>query len=536
MQTINRWLIGLALLWALTSAHAGLPVISQQNNECLSVGAASQTLKVLGCSSTAAQSFEFTAGGTVLNGGICLDLQDTAGTAGTAVILSACTGKASQIWKRDGDFLVSMVKNLCLRRVKNIKGEPVRPGSMNAADVLKLDSCAYDADRKWTFGATAGALPTEWPAKQTDKPSATVSGSSLNSVQLRATVNWIYAETKLDSLPFCWKKAGYDRGIGIAPSECPAGKRNEGGLCYDPPRDGYGCTAMTCSEGCRSGYSSSGFATCHYTGGPTTYTKKPHARPINGCQKSRFQSGGFCYDREDNGAHCRDNYAMKVDGICSFQGAWDIGRNTYSRAGGTLPTGCLSNRIKQDGMCYLPPNSGFSCAATVCTQHCAAGTLACGAGCARDVGTCTSSIVDMVVSPAMALASLATAGAAGEAANGVRAAAGKARQAFELGANAAQLALILRDAITSYMQAAEGHLADIATPEVERAVAAKYGKGSPNYRAIVRQYALVQILAAVRDMFLELDVLAVSMIDPTGVVATISAFAKPPCEQHKAIP
>lgn len=523
MKNIYRWLLALALLPTLGSVHAASPVVSQAGGACLVANG--NTASLGACNGQTTQGFTFSNAGTVISGGQCLEVGIAIGGGGIGapVRLAPCSNGGKQVWKRDGDFLVSVGQSLCLRAL---------PGTKSVA----LDTCAYNADRKWNVAG----LPGNWPSVSTSdkpKPTAAVAGASLNSAQLAATVNWIYAETRLDNLPFCWKKDGYDRGSGIAPSECPAGKVNQAGLCYDPPRNGYGCTAMTCSESCPSGYSSSGALTCTYTGGPKTYSKKPHAIPWSGkCQKSRFKYGGLCYDKEDDGARCRSGYAMQVAGICSFQGKWDTTRGTYTRAAGTVPGGCLSNRVKEVGMCYVQPRDGYTCTVTICTQKCASGTLDCGAGCARDVGTCSASITDMVVSPALMLASLATGGTAGAAANSVKAAVQNAQKAADLGTAAADLALILRDSINDYMNAAEGDLASIATPEVEAQVAAKYGKGSANYRLIARQYALLQILAAVSDMILQLEILAVSMIDATGVVSTINAFAKPLCEKHKPIP
>ena len=523
MKNIYRWLLALALLPTLGSVHAASPVVSQAGGACLV--ADGTTARLGACNGQTAQGFTFSNAGTVISGGLCLEVDkakfDTSVRFAPPVRFAPCSNGSGQAWKRDGDFLVSAPHGVCLR-------------ALPSKQSVVLDTCAYNADRKWNVAGLHG----NWPLDSTPdkpKPTAAVAGASLNSAQLEATVNWIYAETRLDNEPFCWKKDGYDRGSGIAPSECPAGKVNQSGLCYDPPRNGYGCTGITCSQNCPSGYHSTGTFTCTYSGSKT-YSKTPYAIPLGGCQRSRFQYGGFCYNREDDGSRCRSGYAMQVAGICSFQGAWDTTRGTYTRAGGTLPGGCLSNRVKEVGMCYAQPRDGYTCTVTVCSQKCASGTLDCGAGCARDVGTCSASITDMVVSPAIMLASLATSGAAGAAANSVRAGVKAAKEAASKGADAAHLALILRDSINDYMNAAEGNLASISTPEVEAQVAAKYGKGSANYRLIARQYALLQILAAVRDLILQLDILAISMIDATGVVSTINAFAKPLCEQHKPIP
>ncbi|OYV00192.1 MAG: hypothetical protein CFE45_10065, partial [Burkholderiales bacterium PBB5] len=105
-----------------------------------------------------------------------------------------------------------------------------------------------------------------------------------------------------------------------------------------------------------------------------------------------------------------------------------------------------------------------------------------------------------------------------------------------VGGTALTVAGDLQSAITDFMNAAEGNLAAISTADVEKQVAAKYVKGTANYKLIAREYALLQILTAVSDFIVNLDLLAISVADPTGVADTITAYAKPSCTQHTAIP
>ena len=540
MHPLFRFLLGLLVLLGLGSAQAASTITSQKDGRtCISSSSINLggiplpgfTLPVVGgslsvplCSAgSSGQKFEFTSGGAIVAlNGKCLLVPAGGGKAGDQPTLADCGNTDRQTWRYEANLLKNVRYGWCLAA-----GELARP-------TLTLAQCAYNGNQKWTID---GGVASNWPqAASSTKPSAVVSGSSLTFTQMLNTIAWIQDETTISNTPFCWKKPGYDRGIGIAPVQCSGGKNNEAGLCYDPPRSGYGCTATTCSENCPSGYSSSGALTCHYTGGGTTYTKKSHARPIDGCQRSRFQCAGLCYDREDDGQHCRTNYAMDACGICSYKGKWDVTRHTYSRAAGTVPQGCLSNRGKEDGLCYLSARTGYTCTATICTQQCASGSTPCGAGCAQNTGTCVAGIVDMVVSPAIMLASLATEGAAGAAANGVRAAVVTAKKAAELGQTAAQLADILKNSIENYMAAAENDLAAISTAKVQAAVAAKYTKGSANYKQIAREYAVLQIMASVADMFVQLDILAITTADVSGISGTVAAFSKPPCEQHKSIP
>ncbi|RZL35890.1 MAG: hypothetical protein EOP35_12180 [Rubrivivax sp.] len=108
---------------------------------------------------------------------------------------------------------------------------------------------------------------------------------------------------------------------------CPGGKVEQGGLCYNPPRSGYTCTAAACMQDCPSGYSPSAPGFCHYRGS-TTYTEAPY---ITKKSSHPHRCLALYYD------NCRANYRMDACGICSYKGAWDTTRNTYFREPGVSP-------------------------------------------------------------------------------------------------------------------------------------------------------------------------------------------------------
>jgi len=529
MHGTKRWITGLVLLLGLTGAHAAVPLIGHNAGgvaRCIVAKEDSDLLMTNMCptgtpgAEWATSLFDFTPSGAIANGDRCLDLKNSAGGK-TEVVLSTCTGSASQKWRRDGDFLVSTANNQCLRLgfVLRKKGQGVFSPPPSLVEAPLLDACAYNADRKWALGT----VPANWPTQSANKPSALVEGASLTPAQVQKVVNWIYAETKIDSLPFCWRRAAYDRGVGKPQTDCGS-KTFKDGLCYGDCRAGYTGVGPVCWQQCPSGYADTG-AFCQsreslsYRPGTTCSTKDK----LGTCWAWKMKS-------------CRDGYLRDTITQTCWLKDPTIAKHSYGRGAGTVPQGCTNGLVLQAGMCYDRPRSGYTCTVTACSEQCAAGTMQCGAGCARDVGTCTNSITDMVISPAMALASLATGGAAGAAANSVKAAVSKANEAAKMAATAKELAMILKDSINDYMQAAEGDLTAISTPEIERAVAAKYGKGSANYRSIAREYAQLQIMAAVSNMFTDLSILVTSMVDTTGVVSTINAFAKPLCEQRKPIP
>lgn len=110
---------------------------------------------------------------------------------------------------------------------------------------------------------------------------------------------------------------------------CPAGKVEQAGLCYDPPRSGYSCTGVSCMKDCPDGYSASLPGFCHYNGS-TSYSEKPfgkkHESTPHKCLASYY-------------ANCRSGYQMTqwTCGTCVYTGAWDVTRATYWRAAGVAP-------------------------------------------------------------------------------------------------------------------------------------------------------------------------------------------------------
>jgi hypothetical protein len=111
-----------------------------------------------------------------------------------------------------------------------------------------------------------------------------------------------------------------------------------------------------------------------------------------------------------------------------------------------------------------------------------------------------------------------------------------AKTALDVGNTAQSTALMLKDSISGYIGMAENNLAAISTTAVEAQIAAKYGKGSPNYRTIARQWAAIQMRAYLSDMAVNVDTLIITTMDPSGILGTISAFSKPMCSQHTSIP
>jgi hypothetical protein len=555
MKRFHHLLLGAALLLGMATAQATTtPIVSQKSGTC--VTSTSTSTSASKCTGVPEQQFEFTAGGSIVSGGKCL----TAGKA--SVSMTACISAGNQIWAREADLIKSVSQNLCLflalasspsaaqptgnpntvtaTQLKPPTAQPLQPTKSPAAkpwspapqpappstqplplgpDLVAMASCAYNADRKWTLTG----VPTVWPSTaSTDKPTAAVPESYISQDELFRVVRWIQDETSISNTPFCWKKPGYDRGAGKLPTSCGS-KTLQDGLCYNSCPSGQNGVGPVCWGSCPSGYKDTG-ALCQSTD-PLSYS------PGRKCSKK--DKLGTCWAWKMNS--CRDGYRSDNVTTCWLNKS-TISKPSSTRGAGTTPNGCTNGLVLDAGLCYEYARTGYTCTATICTEQCASGSIPCGSGCAKNVGTCTAKITDMIVSPAIMLAGMVTGEGASVALKAVKSAVEDSRKMAVLGATAAELALILKDAIEGYMTAAEKDLAGIATAQVEQQLADKYTRGSPTYRHVARQYALVQIIATVADMFAELSILAISSIEPLGIVATINAFSKPMCTQHKSIP
>jgi hypothetical protein len=154
-------------------------------------------------------------------------------------------------------------------------------------------------------------------------------------------------------------KDSYGRGVGRAPTVCPAGRVNESGLCYVPCLPGFDPFGLLCVQDCRVGYRddslscrrdvqviSSNNSACPWwdTCGLT------FARGCSTCP------AGF----QNDGCTCR------IDADIYF-------KNSYDRGAGTVPNGCAAGRELQNGLCYEPYRAGFNGEGPVCWDSCPVG-------------------------------------------------------------------------------------------------------------------------------------------------------------------
>ena len=358
-------------------------------------------------------------------------------------------------------------------------------------------------------------------------------------------VAWIGTEMVVYNTPFCYRQT-YDRGVGKIPTECPAGKVNNAGLCYDPCISGFSDKGTaTCTRDCPSGYTDTGL-TCHYNGA-ASYS------PVHwdSC-KSRFLGlcvGGLVEDACKAGYH-KILSVCWIDVPAGFSGSSldPIKDGTYSRTG-TIPNDCVSTLVKDTGLCYAIPRSGYSCTLTACQRNCASGTVSCGvAACASDSVNCALSIINMVVAPLAVILNVMTAGTEGNAIKAIDIAAQDVNKASALYKAASAVEKIgyaqtlqsvedaLASQVTSLMSVAQNNLASVTNTVIATAIGNKYTVGSANYKSIASRWTHVYLMASLASFTSAVNDNLVSLADPTGIIGLIQAFNQPTCEQHTTIP
>ena len=551
MKTLLHFVLALLSACAWLPAQASDPssiIGSSALIGCMSPSGLNAMMVAPCASANATNTFTFTSQGTITLGGNCLQAYGSPGS-GSWVSAVACGATSSpitaetrkgggngrlvaggatsspitaQTWKRGSNgSLVAGGSNLCLGIY-----------SPNAnLHMVDLEPCNGSATQRWQLPK----VPVGWPAL----PTADVAGRTLSTTQVNSVVDWIQGETSISTTPFCFKGKSYDRGIGIAPSNCGSGQTQRGALCYDQCRSGYKDNGtLTCLQSsCPSGYNDTGL-TCHYAG-TTSYVPGTHWD--NCVRHAPKWLGGGCEGGLVTDS-CRSGFS-NTGGVCYVQlsvpagmggTALDPTKGSYNLVGSS-PT-CNSNRRLESGLCYVAPKPGFACNVANCQAKCVSGTTDCGpVACASDANQCAIAITNMVVSPLMFIANIATAGVAGEAKNAVLTAE-NAYKVAQLAGDLESAALILQSQIQQYMAMAEKNLGAISTSDVAKQVAAQYGSGTPNYRAVARAYAVRQLLVFIDQTLISLDTMMITMLDETQTASVILAFAQPTCTDHTAIP
>ena len=479
-------------VWALSTGTALELKSSSLNNQGtialtgarISSADATSTLAISTCSSVERNEyFGFSNQGEIKLNGFCLESSG----ANSAVGLGKCseTGAppaAQQKWKRGDNASIVSNGGQCM-------------GINNQAGV-SLEACnANKLSQQWAIGGTVAA---NWPGAASTTPTSYVAGQTLNNADFKKIIDWIQDETTINTTPFCYKAKAYDRGVGSVPI-CRTGEYRDGLLCYADCRSGFHPVGSVC-----------------WARGSLTYTPGRHCT---------YKLGGLCVASAPD--RCRSGY--HGDGIATCY----IDKASYQNGVGRGPNSCAANDAMQAGLCYPKPRAGFQCTVTSCNQRCAKGLADCGpAACASNANECAKAISNQVISTAFFLINVGTAGTMGPATKAVS----DAKDAYKgakLANELAQAEEILRGRMANFLSLAENNLASISSSDIEAKINAVYPRGSADYRHIAREWAARQLLFYISDLGLQLSTFIITSVEPTGTLAVVDAFAKPPCRDRR---
>jgi hypothetical protein len=376
-------------------------------------------------------------------------------------------------------------------------------------------------------GSTSGgSMPTPISAPVVtplaNPPAVQATGSTLTFAQLTKIMTWMSNDFLISNTNYCWINASqdYSRPAGTLPA-CASGSTNRAGICYN---------------GCPSGWSDNGTATCVYNSCPTGY----NSSGLLTCQWGSAASMVDAMHKDSNGVEHYDNcfpdYTF-VAGVC-WKNNPTLAKATQTE-GTSIPNACPSNTQLYAGLCQQNPRPGFSCLGVTCQPTCAAGTSACGpAACANSAYACANAVSDMVISPLLVIATAASEGAVGPVTLAARQAM-LAEQVAVNGEKASQIAAstsMVYGLVQNLMTVSLANFSQISSPYIAQQVTANYPIGTANYTTIVQAWAANVAIIIAGQLGLDLSLLAVSAYDPTGVMGTIAAYTQPPCQQHVPIP
>jgi len=255
----------------------------------------------------------------------------------------------------------------------------------------------------------------------------------LSANQMSQVMQYIAVKVSAIRVPYCYRKSE-TRGAGKPLSNsCAPGLEKNGLLCYPKCKANFKGNGPVCWEQCAAGFTDIG-AFCQKPKGygrgvgfgwkigdkPFNYDRaKQRCEAKHGA--NRCEKTGLIYYPK-----CKAGFKKVGANICSPicpAGQADTGtgcrKNSYGRTAGK-PLACQpgmeqGRKTERSGLLCYPTckNRDYKGVGPVCWQQCPSQQpVGCGFGCSTDKGTCASVVSDQVLSPIMAVVSLATLGSA----------------------------------------------------------------------------------------------------------------------------
>lgn len=316
------------------------------------------------------------------------------------------------------------------------------------------------------------------------------------------------------------------------------------------------------------------------------------------CRSNEDLYGGYCYPKCPAGSHAVECCICSPD--CPNDNFTDAGatctKKSYTRGAGQVlqcPTGYTPDETGGPaGLCYPACKSGYHGVGPVCWMNCPDGLVPCGAGCAASKTDCATTTFDQVFSVAVLAANIATMGGASKGASVAKAgeeivsvgskfrvvksgslakymwravdflqtASGSANiqkltvvrkyfnpRTFEYlqkaavvakyGESIAQAGKDVYDAVKLYSSMYSGKFEEQTSAEINTEINNRFSVKVADY--IKSSWAEIQLneMAAADGFAIAKNVMdLVSIVDVTGVVAVINAYAHPVCKAAVPFP
>lgn len=339
---------------------------------------------------------------------------------------------------------------------------------------------------------------------------------------------------------FCWKDS-YGRGVGTVPTSCAPGQEMRGLLCYDNcsagmQRSGVGDCSSVCPAGMRDDglfcrraeYGRGAGYAWEFRDGFSNAGMMSRCESDNGGPGKCEMSGAIAYPK------CREGYSAFGCCICrpnapdcgqlGLGGRLDLSCAKIIKVGepklGVCPggsTGVPGSAQQMDaGLCYRGCGPGYTGVGPVCWKDPPKGWVQCGMGAAKDSFTCGTIIFGQVAAVGQLALTAATLGSSMAGTAGA--------SAVQNAGKLAQLKELYTKLEAAYSAAKKTYPAlAVAEKTVEAGLTVKKGYTAINTALNV---ATAEDLARVSAQI-------ASIVDATGVSATIGAYTYPKCSKYE---
>eukprot|EP00798_Chlamydomonas_sp_ICE-L_P011797 gene11797-16073_t len=392
------------------------------------------------------------------------------------------------------------------------------------------------------------------PGSEAEGPGECLAGATFEDVpdiptnEVAQVMSWIKAQVTNVKNPFCWKDS-YGRGVGTIPgrvADCPSTYTNNGATCG---RGADSISAGSLVADCPSGYTNMGL-TCYR--GPSTYSK--------GCT-TIFKKFSCSSGYTDNGCFCG-------------RGASSLGPSSM-----VCPSGYFRSSIT--ARCHKNCPSGYTNTGETCFRGVSTlgmGSMTCKtAACAKTSADCGFAVADQIIAPLVVAANVFTLGIAKAGSTAVEGTTNAVRVGNKFVVSSTKAGRFFLRAVNLLQSVQPGGLKNGANI-VKRIIHARTGKaykvvlltskvGSETYQAMQnyrRAYAedfaaqtsveinnmldsyfvpatalflkeawsdvqMKEMAAANGWQIADTALAAASIVDITGILGVVSAYAKPIC-------